>query len=127
MSARAVQRTKEISDVARLNSMISDEERKIHDIYLNIGKMYKTKRDDDAEDEFKPQISAIVEVNSRTSSYRQQIQDIRGVIRCEKCGAKIACGVAFCSSCGSPAAKNRPVRNSLIFLRLLCPQRIFLL
>lgn len=78
MSARAVQKTKDFSEVARLNSMISDEERKIQDIFLNIGQMYVTKHNDDADDEFKPQISAVAEANSRIVSYKQQILNIRG-------------------------------------------------
>jgi len=38
---------------------------------------------------------------------RAQIEEIKGVIRCEKCGTEIAQGTAFCSNCGSPAPKPK--------------------
>ncbi len=73
-TAKAMQKAKEMSDIAKFNSMISEEETKIN-------------------------------------NYRQQIQDIKGVVRCSQCGAEVQSGVAFCSSCGTPMPKVQPINT----------------
>lgn len=51
-TAKAVQRAKEMSDIARLNSMISEEETKINNIYYQVGKLYVAMHPQDHEEEF---------------------------------------------------------------------------
>ena len=104
-TAKAVQKAKEISDVAKLNSMISEEETKINNIYNQIGKLYVTMHPHDCEKEFSDMIASIKQSDEKIISYRQQIQDIKGIIHCEKCGAEVPTGSAFCSSCGAEMPK----------------------
>lgn len=108
-TARAVQKAKEMSDIAKLNSMISEEETKINNTYYQIGKLYATMHSHDHEEEFAGMISSLEEAEEKIRSYRQQIQDIKGVVRCSQCGAEVQSGVAFCSSCGAPMPKVQPV------------------
>ena len=68
---------------------------------FEIGKMYVEKHRNDCEDFFKSMISAINESEYKIAELKKQIQDIRGVRECPKCGAEVAQGVAFCSSCGN--------------------------
>lgn len=109
----AVQKTKEITDIARLNGLISDEEKKVNNNYFQIGKLYVAMHATNCESEFAGMIAAIRESENKIVDYKQQIQDIKGVVRCEKCGAEVGNNVAFCSSCGSPMPKNEniPVNN----------------
>ncbi len=104
-TAKAVQKAKEMSDIARLNSMISAEETKITNTYYQIGKLYATMHANDHEEEFAGMIAALGEANEKIRNYKQQIQDIKGVVRCVQCGAEVQAGVAFCSSCGAPMPK----------------------
>lgn len=101
----AVQKTKEMTDIARMNGFISDEEKKVNNNYFQIGKLYVAMHQSDFENEFAGMIMAIYESETKIRDYRQQIQDIKGIVRCEKCGAEVARGVAFCSSCGSSMPK----------------------
>lgn len=110
-TAKAVQRAKEISDIARLNSMISEEETKINNTYYQVGKLYVTMHPHDHEEEFAGMIVSLAEAEEKIKSYRQQIQDIKGVVRCSQCGAEVQSGVAFCSSCGAPMPKVQPVNT----------------
>ena len=107
-SSKALQKTKEISEVARLNAMISEAEKAISSTYLQIGKLYATIHTQDCEPEFMGMIGAIVDSDRKIQEYKRRIQDIKGVQRCEKCGAEIPRGVAFCSSCGSPMPVGSP-------------------
>ena len=108
-TAKAVQKAKEISDIAKLNSMISEEETRINNTYYQIGKLYAAIHSNDCEEEFAGMISVIKEADEKIKSCRQQIQDIKGVVRCAQCGAEVQSDAAFCSSCGAPMPKVQPV------------------
>lgn len=110
-TAKAMQKAKEMSDISKLNSMISDEETKINNVYYQIGKLYATMHINDYEEEFCGMIATLGEADAKIRNYRQQIQDIKGVVRCLQCGAEVQLGVAFCSSCGAPMPKVHPVNT----------------
>ena len=60
-------------------------------------------------------IGAIAEAEAKIRDYKKQIQDIKGVQRCEKCGAEVPNGAAFCSSCGATMPKiQAPVSTDYI-------------
>lgn len=107
----AVQKTKEMTDIARINGMISDEEKKVNNNYYQIGKLYVAMHSTDFESDFAGMITAIKESEIKIRDYKQQIQDIKGVVRCEKCGAEVESNVAFCSSCGTPMPKKEMSAN----------------
>lgn len=98
-----VQKTKDVVDVARLNSAISDEEKKLNEAYIILGKLYIAKHAEDAEEDFAATIAAVKESEGKIADYKHQIKDIKGVSICEKCGGEIPLGNAFCGNCGAPA------------------------
>lgn len=105
----AVQKTKEMANVAKLNSTISDEEKRIDDNYLQIGKLYVSLHDAEHEADFDAFIAAIHESEGKIKEFKQQIKDIKGIVKCEKCGAEVSKDAAFCSACGAPMPKEEPV------------------
>ena len=102
---KTIQKTKEMSDTAKFNSMISEEEKKINNNYYQVGKLYVSIHGAECEEDFKGMIIAIRESEAKIAEYRRQIREIKGVLHCEKCGAEVPKGVAFCSSCGTPMPK----------------------
>ena len=100
-----MQKAKDFSDITRLNGQISEEEAKINNAFLAIGRLYVEVHSSDAEPQFATWISSIQESQGKIDTYRRQVQDIKGVQRCEKCGAEVAAGSAFCNSCGAPMPK----------------------
>lgn len=104
-TAKAMQKAKTMADIAKLNSMISEEETKINNIYYQIGKLYAAIHPHDPEGEFAGMITTLEEASGKLEGYRQQIQDIKGVVRCPQCGAEVQSSVAFCSSCGASMPK----------------------
>lgn len=101
----AIQKAKELSETTRLNSMISDEEKVINNTYYQIGKLYAAIHRDNPEPDFSSMISLVTEAEAKIRNYKQQIQEIKGVQRCENCGAEVPRGAAFCSSCGAAMPK----------------------
>lgn len=106
-----VQKAKDMTDIAKINSAISEEEKKISNLHYQIGVKYVQLHASEPEAEFAEMVAAIRESEKAIAGYRQQIQDIRGVVTCEKCGAEIAKNSAFCSSCGAPAQKPVMAEN----------------
>lgn len=102
-----IQKTKEMADVARINSMISDEEKKINNNYLEIGKLYVSLHSSDCESQFSGMIHSIMESEEKIKEYRQQIQDVKGVKKCEKCGAEVPLNSTFCNACGAEMPQQR--------------------
>lgn len=107
----AVQKTKEMADIAKLNSSISDEERKIENSYREIGKLYVALHDEEHEAAFAELISGVHDAEKKIAEFKQQIKDIKGVVCCEKCGAEVANNAAFCSACGAPMPVVKPVET----------------
>ena len=102
---KTLQKTKEMSETVRINSMISDEEKMINNTYIQIGTLYVSKHKEDCEDEFAVMVNNVLEAQQRIKNYQKQIQNIKKVQRCENCGAEVQQGAAFCSSCGATMLK----------------------
>lgn len=95
-----MQKTRDMADVAKINMQISDEEKKINDTYLQIGKLYTELHASDSEEAFQGMVQTIADAQGKIKEYQAQIQEIKGVVRCEKCGAEVSKEAAFCPACG---------------------------
>lgn len=104
-SQKTIAKTKELVDTSKLNSLISEEERKINNLYLQIGKLYVSLHNEDCENDFAEMMSMLADSEAKIIDYQKQIQDIKGVQRCKNCGAEVASGAAFCSVCGATIPK----------------------
>ncbi len=114
------QQTKSIADVTKLNSAISEKEKKISQLLLLIGQSYyeKHKNDDNAEELDK--IAEIKALYSEIFTYREKIKQIKGVVKCKNCGADVPLTASFCNSCG--AKVNSVETNSVnTDTECLCP------
>ena len=107
----AVQKGKELADIAKINSAVYDEEKKIDDNYREIGKLYYSLHGEDPDVDFAAMIAAIHESESKINEYKQQLKDIKGVVCCEKCGAEVSSNAAFCSACGAPMPVVNPAEE----------------
>lgn len=116
---KTVQKTREMSEIARINSLISQSENKMNTTYYQIGKLYVSMHGNEGEKEFAGMVAIIEELSQQITAYREQIQDIKGIQHCEKCGAEVPRGVAFCSSCGATMPKVEKQVNSEGCIR--CP------
>lgn len=101
-----MQKTKEMADIAKLNASIYEEEKKIKTNYSEIGKLYVSLHSEDCEENFASMIAAIRASEEAIVDLKKQIQDVKGVKRCEKCGAEVAVNAAFCNSCGAEMPKD---------------------
>lgn len=108
---KTLQKTREISDTARINALITEEEKKLDHTYCQIGKLYVSLYGNNCIEEFSGMVGAIEESEQKIKEYQKQIQNIKGIQRCEKCGAEITKGVLFCSACGTPVPRLPEANN----------------
>ena len=109
-----VQKTKELADVSKINLSISEEERKLNDLYMQIGKKYVELHMDTPEDEFVELLEQIYTGKEKILSLKSEIEKIKGVICCENCGAEISEKSGFCSNCGAKIELKAEVLEELI-------------
>ena len=107
-----VQKTKDTAEVIKYNSMISEEERRINELYVQIGKTYVDLHSDSCELPFTEMISGIKDAQAKIAEYREHIVQVKGVFTCPNCGEELPLNVAFCSACGTKIEKQEPVAQN---------------
>lgn len=101
-------KTKNMGDIVRLKSTITESEKNINQYYLQIGKLYVQSHPSDYEKQFEELINALNGSIRRIEECRKEIKTLNGLINCPHCNAEIASTSAFCTSCGRPVAVNQP-------------------
>lgn len=96
-----VQKTKDTAETMRLNSAISDEEKRMQGLYAEIGQRYFELHADSYEPELEELVLSVKECNTRIENYSEQIKRLKGIVRCPHCNGEVAYGAPFCSTCGS--------------------------
>lgn len=100
-SQKTIQKTRVMSETVKINSAIVEEEKKIQKMYCQIGTMYVEKYGNNCEEIFWGLVSSILETEEKIKEYQGQLQRIKGVRRCKKCGAEVPLEIAFCNMCGT--------------------------
>lgn len=105
-------KTKDLSEIAKLNIRISDLQRKNEDIYAAIGKLYMEHYGNHPETLFQDAVASIKENQKKIVSCREEIKILKGYHKCENCGADVANGSQFCPSCGSKVKEDHVVADA---------------
>lgn len=105
-----VRGTKDMTDTARLNSLIAEEERALMDLYTQLGKLYFETVPNNDETPLGRLCFAIKSANERIYKYQEDIREIKGIRRCPSCSADVPVTSAFCGACGfkMDIAEERP-------------------
>lgn len=102
------QQTKNFTEIARLNSAVSDKERQIEQRYAAIGRAYYEAHKNDAFAESGDTIQEITGLLGEIAKHKEEIKQIRGVAPCPACGADVPSGSAFCPACGAKVPQAEP-------------------
>ena len=105
------QKTKNVAETVKINGLISEEEKRISDTYLRMGKLYYDACGENPGPPFVPLVAAIRDAAAKLAVYTEQLKQIKGVVNCQKCGSEVPYHAPFCSSCGSPV-QSSPVSES---------------
>lgn len=110
-TSRAVQKAQDMSETAKLNSMISDEEKRINTAYFQIGKLYVELHREVGEEAFSELLGVVRDAEEKISGYRKQILDMKRILHCGKCGAEVSKDSTFCSFCGASIIQEKEPDN----------------
>ena len=78
-TANVMSKVKGVSDITRLNSMVTEEENRIKDIYFKIGQTYVKLHGQDNDPGFSGLLNALKASQLKIEKYKQEIMDIKGV------------------------------------------------
>lgn len=105
-----VKKAKDLSEIAKLNTAVSDAELKITDLYSQIGYTIYCSYKDNPIPEVTELIQKVTELHSLIEDYQTQIKQINTSNSCPECGTKIRLGMNFCNVCGFKLpVTNNPV------------------
>jgi predicted nucleic acid-binding Zn ribbon protein len=96
-----VRGAKDLTDTARQNSLIADEQKQIANLYSQIGKLYHETFEYDLETPIGKLCVAINAANERIAKHTEEIRQIKGTKHCPNCGADIPLASSFCGVCGT--------------------------
>ena len=100
------QQTKNLTEIARLTSVIDTEEKMVAQSYTQIGKTYYENHKNDPDAECAAQIALVNKSLEKIAQWREQIQRIKGIVKCPQCGAEIPYGSQFCGVCGTKIVRS---------------------
>ena len=107
-SQSAVQKTKDMVEIAGLNGQIADAEKSLNNYYYQIGKLYVSKYRDHYDAEFAKLMNEVKQTEEKIRRCNYRVQDLKGIVRCAKCRAEVPNTASFCNACGAPIAKPAP-------------------
>ncbi len=115
-SQGVVQKTKDTAEMMKINSMISDEEKRITALYTDIGKTYFEQHADSCEALLQARVDAVKAAKAKIAEYEERVRRLKGTVRCPNCNNEIPYGAQFCNCCGlrinaqgaAEAAANTP-------------------
>lgn len=99
-----IQKGKDIADVAKYNSLINDEEKKITSLYEQIGRRYVEEFGEKPAESMAEYLEALKTSKNTIAEYQQKLKDLKGISICPTCGAEVPNGSSFCAACGTKMA-----------------------
>lgn len=104
-----VQKTKEVADLTKVNAKILDVQNKLDKAYVVVGKKYVELHPVNDEEGMQEVVDAVYALEDQLKDLRKQVQNLKGVIKCEVCGCECDAEAGFCSKCGAELKKEEVI------------------
>lgn len=108
-SQGAVQKTKDFTEITKLNGQISQLQKEAEGYYNQLGKAYFELHKEDAEQALTGQVGTIQNTLQQIAQLNEQIQKIKTAKRCVNCGNELGEDTMFCPNCGTKVPEPQPV------------------
>lgn len=93
-------KTKDMSDISRLNHEITKQQEAIDKTYNQIGKLYFENYSNLDYADLKELCDSIKEANQKIEDFKVEITQIKGITNCPNCNQEVSNNATFCGSCG---------------------------
>ena len=105
-SKKAVDKTKDLTEIAKLKLNIIEQEKKIDSSYEKIGRAYAEANAESADKLLPEEFAAIDAANAKIADYTNRLRELKGLLICPECGKEISGDVNFCPKCGTSIEKK---------------------
>lgn len=95
------QQTKNLTETARLNNLISANKKKMSQLLWEMGQDYYQKHRKDTNCEEQVYIDQVNDLFREIVKCQKEIDRIKSSETCRVCGARLSEGMSFCMSCGA--------------------------
>jgi len=97
---KALEKAKALVEITRLGGQVADEQNALVTFYAQIGEKYYSLRKDDPDEEYSQFCDRITAGLMRIAELNTEIQRLKGMRLCPKCGAACPVDAKYCSKCG---------------------------
>ena len=101
-SQSVAQKGKEMKDSIIINSLISEENKKVSSLYTTIGEKYIAVYEGKYEPELQEYVDSVKATIRKIDELNAQLQEMKSTAKCSACGAENPKKAQFCASCGNP-------------------------
>ena len=99
-SRETVKKAKDFNEISKLNSQLTDIEKKNTILYQQIGLIYFEKFGESPSEDFAELCKLLHNNFEEIAKIKNSIEEVRNSQTCPNCGAEYNGDVAFCGSCG---------------------------
>ena len=97
-------KTKELTDTARIKMEIKNKEDYIQQQYAKIGQQYYETHCNEIQDEY-PQMTIIRNTFLEIEKLKKELMDVKGTVECPNCHQMVDATASFCHNCGAKLVK----------------------
>ena len=115
LSKTTVDEVQKLNEIRQLKSKVSDAQKQIDKIYLEIGKKIYDQYKEAPMAGMESEIVSITEKFDEIEDLKQQICDVKGVVPCPCCGAEVGAKEKFCSNCGNKMPEVEEEEENEVF------------
>lgn len=109
VSQTALKKTKDLSEVVKLNTSIISNEDKIRELYHKLGyEVYRAYKANEVPKD-KPLLDELDALYAQINEENERINKINAANKCPNCGAKVGKKDIFCGSCGTKLPEQKPI------------------
>lgn len=104
------QKAKGISEQTKLSGELSKNKARREECIRRLGEVYYQARKKDETPDDAELIEEIGQIDGIIEKITENLNQLKGIVVCEKCGTELEKGSAFCPSCGTPVKEPEVIR-----------------
>lgn len=96
----ASNKMKDTAEIVKISGQLTNNTKQIEELYQEIGRQYCAAPPETAAAQVATLVQHVRMLQQQNEVLEQQVQDLKGVVTCPRCGNQYKNGTPFCSSCG---------------------------
>lgn len=118
-SRSALQKTKDMAEIAKIGGNISDMQKEMEKCYAALGRQLVDRCIEENARLDDPNVKRVMELRAGIAALQEEQNRLKGAASCPNCGSAVSVSAAFCSVCGKPVRAAAPVLQENM---VSCPQ-----